>query len=77
MRLTLVAVSTILLEPVPPDDGMEGSGLPPGMTQVYLTTPPELYPVFVARQIGALALVSVVVGGLALWVITWRRPNIG
>lgn len=57
--------------------GMQGTGLPPGMTSVYFTTPPELYPVFVAREIGALALVSVVVGGLALWVITWRRPDIG
>jgi len=57
--------------------GVEGSGVPPGMTQVYLTTPPERYPLFVAREIGALAIVSVVVGGLALWVITWRRPDIG
>jgi ABC-type transport system involved in multi-copper enzyme maturation permease subunit len=57
--------------------GMEGSGVPPGMTQVYLMTPPERYPVFVAREIGALAIVSVLVGGLALWVITWRRPDLG
>jgi hypothetical protein len=57
--------------------GPTGSGTPPGMSQVYLTTPPELYPVFVAREIGALAVVSVLVGGLALWVIRWRRPDIG
>jgi hypothetical protein len=57
--------------------GIQGSGMPPGMTQVYLMTPPERYPVFVAREIGALALVSVLVGGLAFWVIAWRRPDIG
>lgn len=57
--------------------GMEGSGIPPGMTQVYLMTPPERYPLFVAREIGALAFVTGLVGGLALWVITWRRPDIG
>jgi hypothetical protein len=57
--------------------GIQGSGVPPGMTQVYLMTPPERYPVFVAREIGALALVSVFAGGLALWVITWRRPDGG
>jgi hypothetical protein len=47
------------------------------MSQVYLTTPPELYPVFVAREIGALAIASLLVGGLALWVVRWRRPDIG
>jgi hypothetical protein len=57
--------------------GIQGSGVPPGMTQVYLMTPPERYPVFVAREIGALALVSVLVGGLAFWIIAWRRPNVG
>lgn len=57
--------------------GPTGSGMPPGMTQVYFAAPPELYPLFVAREIGALALVSVLVGGLALWVIKWRRPDIG
>lgn len=57
--------------------GMQGSGIPPGMTQVHLMTPPDLYPVFVAREIGALAVISVLAGGLALWVIAWRRPDIG
>ena len=61
----------------PEEFGPTGTGMPPGMSQVYLTTPPELYPVFVAREIGALALVGVLVGGLALWVIRWRRPDIG
>jgi len=54
-----------------------GSGMPPGMSPVYLTTPPELYPVFVAREIGALALATLLVGGSALWVIGWRRPDVG
>lgn len=57
--------------------GPTGIGVPPGMSQVYLTAPPELYPVFVAREIGALALVTTLVGGTALWVIRWRRPDMG
>jgi hypothetical protein len=57
--------------------GVEGTGVPPGMKQVYLITPPERYPIFVAREIGELAIVSVLVGGLALWVIPWRRPDLG
>jgi ABC-type transport system involved in multi-copper enzyme maturation permease subunit len=54
---------------------VEGSGQPPGMTPVYLMTPPERYPAFVVREVGALALVVVLVGGLALWVVRWRRPD--
>lgn len=57
--------------------GPTGSGVPPGMSQVYLTTPPGLYPVFVAREIGALVLASLLVGASALWVIGWRRPDPG
>jgi hypothetical protein len=57
--------------------GPTGTGTPPGMSQVYLTTPPELYPVFVAREIGVLALTCLLVGGLALWVTRWRRPDTG
>jgi hypothetical protein len=57
--------------------GPTGSYRPPGMTQVYLTTPPSRYPVFVARGIGALALAGVLMGALALWVIRWRRPDSG
>jgi hypothetical protein len=55
--------------------GPEGSGMPVGLTQVYLTTPPELYPVFVAREIGALAVVTALVGGAAAWAIARRRPE--
>jgi hypothetical protein len=55
--------------------GPEGSGIPVGLTQVYLTTPPERYPVFVAREIGALAVVTVVAGGTAAWVVARRRPD--
>ena len=61
----------------PESFGPQGDGMPRGLSQVYLAAPPELYPVFVAREIGALALVSVLVGGVALWVIRWRRPDIG
>jgi ABC-type transport system involved in multi-copper enzyme maturation permease subunit len=56
---------------------LQGSAMPPGMSQVYLTTPPQLYPVFVAREVGALALISLVVASAALWIITWRRPDVG
>ncbi len=57
--------------------GPLGSGLPPGMSQVYLVTPPERYPVFVAREIGALLIVTLVVSAVAVWVIGWRRPEAG
>jgi ABC-type transport system involved in multi-copper enzyme maturation permease subunit len=57
--------------------GPQGSGTPPGMTQVYLATPPNLYPVFVAREGGALLLVSVLATGAALWVVRSRRPDLG
>ncbi len=55
--------------------GPQGSWMPPGLTQVYLTTPPELYPVFVAREIGALAIVTIVFGVAAALVVSWRRPE--
>jgi hypothetical protein len=49
--------------------------MPPGMTQVYLATPADLYPNFVAREIAALALLAAVAGASAAWVIGWRRPE--
>jgi hypothetical protein len=55
--------------------GPEGSWMPPGMTQVYLATPADLYPNFVAREIAALALLAAVAGASAAWVIGWRRPE--
>lgn len=60
----------------PEEFGPQGSGMPPGLSQVYLTTPPERYPVFVAREIGALALVSAVAAGAALWIVRSRRPDL-
>lgn len=57
--------------------GPQGSGKPPGLTQVYLATPPERYPIFVARGIGELALISLIAAGLAVWIIGWRRPDVG
>ncbi len=57
--------------------GPQGSGIPPGMSQLYLATPPELYPVFVAREIGALLVLSVLVSGAALWIVRSRRPELG
>ncbi len=61
----------------PEEFGLQGSGMPPGMSQVYLATPPERYPVFVAREIGALALLSVLAAGAGLWIVTSRRPDLG
>jgi hypothetical protein len=55
--------------------GPTGSWMPPGMTQVYLATPPEQYPIFVAREIGALLVIAVVAGALGAWVVGWRRPG--
>jgi ABC-type transport system involved in multi-copper enzyme maturation permease subunit len=55
--------------------GLQGSGGPPGMTQVYLATPPNLYPVFVAREIAELGAVFVITAGLALLAIRSRRPD--
>ncbi len=55
--------------------GPTGSWDPPGMTQVFLTTPPELYPSFVAREAAALAGVAIVAGAVAAWVVGWRRPD--
>jgi ABC-type transport system involved in multi-copper enzyme maturation permease subunit len=52
-----------------------GSYTPPGMTQVYLATPPNLYPVFVAREIAELGAVFVITAALALLAIRSRRPE--
>jgi hypothetical protein len=61
-------------ERFPEEFGPEGSWMPPGLTQVYLTTSPGLYPVIVAREIGALALVTLLASGFAAWIVAWRRP---
>lgn len=59
----------------PEEFGPEGSWNPPGLTMVYLATPPELYPAFAWREIGALAGVSLLIGALALWLVGYRRPD--
>lgn len=55
--------------------GPEGSWDPSGLTMVYLATPPELYPDFVARESAALGGVAVVAAAGAAWLVGWRRPD--
>ena len=57
--------------------GPTGSGIPPGMSQLYLTAPPTLYSLFVLREVGALGAVTVLAIGGSLWVIRSRRPDLG
>ena len=57
--------------------GPTGTGIPPGMSQLYLTAPPTLYSLYVLREIGALAAVTVLAIGGSLWVIRSRRPDLG
>lgn len=61
-------------ERFPEEFGPEGSWMPPGLTQLYLATPPELYPSFVAREMAALVGLATILGAAAAWVVTWRRP---
>lgn len=62
-------------ERFPEEFGPEGSWMPPGLTQVYLATPGELYPTFVAREIATLVGVGVLAGAATAWMIGWRRPD--
>lgn len=57
--------------------GPTGTGIPPGMSQLYLTAPPTLYSLFVLREVGALGAVTVLAMGGSLWVIRFRRPDLG
>ena len=57
--------------------GPQGTGMPPGMSQLYLATPPDRYPVFVAREGGALLVISALAAGASLWIIRSRRPDLG
>ncbi len=57
--------------------GPQGTGMPPGMSQIYLVTPPERYPTFVAREIGALALLGALAAGAGVWIVRSRRPDLG
>ena len=55
--------------------GPQGSQIPPGMSQVYLATPPDLYPSFVARESGVLAGLAILAGAVAAMLIGSRRPE--
>ena len=57
--------------------GPLGDGPPPGLTQLYLATPPGLYPYFVAGEGAALLVISGLAAGAALWIIRFRRPELG
>jgi hypothetical protein len=52
-----------------------GDGVPPGMTMVYLATPPDRYPWFVARESAGLLGIALVGGALAMVAIGSRRPE--
>lgn len=52
-----------------------GEGAPPGMNSVWRVVPPERYPLYVVREIGALGLVVVAVGALAALMVRARRPE--
>jgi hypothetical protein len=60
-----------------PDAFSETTGelIVPGTTAVWLVVPPELYGLFVARELGALMAVLVVVSALAVAVVVARRPE--
>jgi hypothetical protein len=55
--------------------GPAGMGMPPGMTLVYLATPPERYGSFVARESGVLIGVALLGGLAAAALIGSRRPE--
>ncbi len=54
--------------------GPTGSGLPPGMSLLQLVTPQSRYPLFVAREMGALLVLSALAAGVSVWVLRSRRP---
>ncbi len=58
-----------------PDPNEEWTGEdPPGMTMMSYVVTGERYPVFVAREAGVLAVVTLLAGLLAIGVIRSRRP---
>jgi hypothetical protein len=52
-----------------------GEGAPPGMTSVWRIVPPERYADFVVREIGVLAGVTALLGGVAVGLVGRRRPE--
>ncbi len=59
----------------PPEELDPDTGVPPGMTQLYLAIHPDRYPSFVARETAALAGFAVALLALAWWLISTRRPE--
>lgn len=45
------------------------------MTSVWRIVPPDRYPTYVAREIGALALVAFAVGAVSMVLVSARRPE--
>lgn len=64
-----------IFENYPEIFGPQGTGIPPGMSQLYLTTPPDRYPSFAAWESGVLIGVALVAGLVATQLITSRRPD--
>lgn len=56
-------------------DEMTGEGGPPGMTSVWKVVPPEAFDLYVAREIGVLVAVFLVVGVATVGVVRSRRPE--
>ncbi|MGH2445397.1 MAG: hypothetical protein ACRDGD_05085 [Candidatus Limnocylindria bacterium] len=56
-------------------DEMTGEGGPPGMTSVWKVVPPDAFGLYVAREIGVLAVVFVVVGVATVGAVRVRRPE--
>jgi hypothetical protein len=52
-----------------------GEGAPPGMTSVWRIVPPERFGLYVAPEIGVLALALVILGGAAVLLVGRRRPE--
>lgn len=47
----------------------------PGLTPIWYVVPAEQYPWFVAREAGALLVLTLAVGGLTVWLVGSRRPD--
>ena len=56
-------------------DPMTGEGGPPGMTSVWKVVPPEAFGVYVAREIGALVALFLIVGVASLGLVRTRHPE--
>jgi hypothetical protein len=56
-------------------DQMTGEGGPPGMTSVWRVVPPEAFGLYVAREIGALVALFLIVGVATFGFVRTRRPE--